>query len=91
MPITLNIQSFLSFAFVALIFLPLPILIVTNLLGYLSDWFMFNSYHKIIEKKYAHLQSIEVEHLKEIFPHKNEKHLESMADYINGKRNSNGN
>jgi len=46
MHITLNIQSILSFAFVALIFLPLPILILSAPLGYLKEKFADRNYKK---------------------------------------------
>ncbi len=89
MPITLNIQSVLSFAFVALIFLPLPVLILSSSLAYLKDWVVFRNYRRIIERDYAHLELVELEHLKEIFPDKKESHLENLANYLNQKRDSN--
>lgn len=86
MSITLNIQNILSFAFVALILLPLPMLILASPLEYLKNRYLFRNYRKIIERDYAHLEILDAERLKEIFPHKNAEHLENLAEYLNQNR-----
>jgi hypothetical protein len=84
MHITLSIQSILTYAFIGLIFLPLPILILSAPMGYLKDWYTRQNYIRLIRRHYPNLDLINVTHLKAIFPHKKENELQDIVYSVNG-------
>jgi hypothetical protein len=85
MHITLSIQNILTVSFILLIFAPLPVLILSAPLGYMRDWIKYRSYRRVVERHYSDLDMVDVEKLKNIFPHKDTNQLESIANFLNDK------
>jgi hypothetical protein len=76
MHITLSIQTLLQYAFIALISAPLPILLLSSPLHYLTEKIQSKKHYNFVKKHFDNPSMVSAEQLQDLFPDKklNELH-----------------
>jgi hypothetical protein len=68
MHLTLNIQSILQFAFITIMVAPLPLLLLSSPIQYVTDKIKYRKYYSIVKRTYSDPESISKEQLRDLFP-----------------------
>ena len=79
MHITLNIQSILQFAFIAVMVAPLPILLLSSPIRYISEKISTKKYYFIVKRHFENPAAVSAEQLQDIFPDKKLDELHHIA------------
>jgi len=83
---TLHIQNFLQFAFIAVMFAPLPILLLSSPLSYVKEQVARKRYYSIVKRYFENPSTVSAEQLSDIFPNKKLNELHEIAYSLKGEK-----